>query len=134
MAEGECQLGGRFRKCLNAPVERCQYCGRRFCADHQHVNKGFESVCVRDLCRRKQADLVAHAEYRARVNRRNAAGLCGIEECGPHPKHQCSLCQGNFCEPHVAQRMYPFRYGRVVIDRPASVCRWCWDRRKLWRH
>lgn len=134
MAHGECQLGGRFRKCPNAPIERCQYCGRRFCGTHQHVVQAFDAVCMRGLCRKKHADMVTHVDYRDRVRQRNTAGLCGIEGCGPHPRDQCSLCQGNFCESHIAQHMYPFHEGRVVIDRPASVCRWCWDRRKIWRH
>jgi hypothetical protein len=29
--------------------------------------------------------------------------------------------------------MYPFHDGRIIIDKPASVCAHCWDRRKIWR-
>ena len=74
-----------------------------------------------------------HLQYRADVGRRNSVGLCGLEDCGPHPSLQCSLCEGNFCGLHVTQRMYPIRYGRVFIDRPTSCCAWCWERRKIWR-
>ncbi len=75
----------------------------------------------------------AHMEYRRRISQRNNASLCGEDGCSPHPREQCSLCRGQFCDRHVMERMYPFREGRVVIQRPASVCAWCWARRKLWR-
>ena len=71
--------------------------------------------------------------YKRRVYERNQVGLCGIEECGPHPGFQCSLCQGHFCVLHLTERMYPFKEGWVSIDRPVSICQQCWDRRKIWR-
>lgn len=134
MAETLCGAGGIFSRCKNQPVQTCQYCGRPFCSAHTYHMEGHEAVCTRRLCRAKQDDMAVHLEYRALVQRRNSAGLCGIESCErSHPSGQCSMCQGTFCEEHVAERMYPFRDGRVVISRPASVCRRCWDRRKIWR-
>jgi hypothetical protein len=133
MAASACTAAGRFRSCSQPVVETCQYCGRRFCAAHAYFREGFDAVCIRKPCRRKHDDLQQHLGYRQRVGQRNAAGLCGIENCGPHPRTECSLCRGHFCEAHISERMYPFRDGRVVIERPASVCKWCWDRRKLWR-
>ena len=133
MRSAVCQLGGRFSRCPNAPQHSCQYCGRDFCVAHKHFAQEHEAVCARKQCRIKKDDLDAHLVYRTRVEQRNRAGLCGIEECGPHPGFECSLCQGHFCENHLSDRMYPFHDGRVVIDRPASVCRHCWDRRKVWR-
>jgi hypothetical protein len=114
-------------------VTTCQYCGRYFCTEHTYFMEGLDAVCTRESCRKKHDDLVAHVAYKARVAERNQVGLCGIEDCGPHPRLQCSLCQGYFCEQHLSERMYPFREGRVVTERPASVCKRCWDRRKIWR-
>ena len=133
MSGTTCQLGGRFSRCSNPPVQTCVYCGRHFCEAHTHVVREYEAVCRRKSCVIKQLDLVSHVEYRARVGQRNAAGLCGAEQCGPHPGLQCSLCEGHFCAGHIQERSYPMREGRVVIDRPVSVCAWCWARRKIWR-
>jgi hypothetical protein len=133
IARSACGAGGRFRRCHSAAVNSCQYCGRSFCASHTHVIEGYDAVCTRKRCVRKHVDLQAHTDYRARVVQRNAAGLCGVEGCGPHPRKECSLCKGHFCEAHIGERMYPFREGRLIIDKPASVCRWCWRRRKVWR-
>ncbi|MFN0148240.1 MAG: hypothetical protein ACKVT1_17200 [Dehalococcoidia bacterium] len=133
MAQALCKVGGRFSKCVQAPVNTCQYCGRPFCGAHTYHIRDHEAVCNRKGCRLKQDDLVQHMAYRRRVRERNHAGLCGVEDCGPHPRHECSLCQGNFCPAHVSERMYPFREGYVSVTRPASVCNWCWRRRKIWR-
>lgn len=133
MRPATCKLGGRFSRCPNAPQHSCQYCGRDFCAVHSHYVEGHEAVCSRESCRTKKVDLDLHLAYRTRVTQRNRAGLCGVEECGPHPGFECSLCRGHFCEAHLGDRMYPFPDGRVIIDRPASVCSHCWDRRKVWR-
>ena len=129
-----CARGGRFRnRCEQPAINACQYCGRAFCAAHCYVVRDHEAVCVNTTCRRKFDDLQEHLRYRERVSERNRAGLCGHEGCGPHPRTQCSLCQGRFCEDHLRDRLYPFREGRVVVDRPASVCPHCWERRKIWR-
>ena len=133
MRPATCKLGGRFSRCPNAPKHSCQYCGRDFCAVHSHYVEGHEAVCSRESCRVKKVDLELHLAYQTRVTQRNRAGLCGVEECGPHPGFECSLCRGHFCEAHLADRMSPFPDGRVIIDRPASVCSHCWDRRKVWR-
>jgi len=133
MRSGICQIGGRFSRCPNTSEHSCQYCGRNFCVAHSHHVEGHDAVCSRESCRTKQVDLDLHLVYRTRVTQRNRAGLCGVEECGPHPGYECSLCRGHFCDPHLADRMYPFPEGRVVVDRPASVCTHCWDRRKVWR-
>ncbi|MBI2767308.1 MAG: hypothetical protein HYX53_15535 [Chloroflexi bacterium] len=133
MAE-QCKVGGRFSRCPNEAVNTCQYCGRAFCAAHAIVNAKVEAVCARKPCKRKYDDLVLHLEYRERTAQRNHAGLCGVESCGPHPRAECSLCEGLFCEQHLSPRLYPLRMGTVVIDQPMSVCDWCWRRRKVWRH
>ena len=133
MAAALCELGGRFSRCLNPPGHSCQYCGRSFCDAHTHFVEGHEAVCSRKRCREKKVDMDLHLAYRARVTQRNRAGLCGEETCGPRPVFECSLCRGLFCEAHVSDRMYPFHDGRVIIDKPASVCAHCWDRRKIWR-
>jgi hypothetical protein len=128
-----CQVGGRFSRCHNPAQHVCQYCGRDFCADHAHYVQDHEAVCSRAPCRRKRDDLVVHLAYRERVHQRNQAGLCGAEECGPHPGYECSLCQGLFCGAHLTERMYPFKDGWVTVERRLSVCARCWDRRKVWR-
>jgi hypothetical protein len=133
MAAAACELGGRFSRCPNAPLEVCVYCGRRFCGEHTHVVDGHEAVCARKRCVLKRDDLMAHQTYRTRVGQRNSAGLCGVEECGPHPGFECSLCRGHYCSVHLRERMYPFHEGWVTIERPVSVCDRCWQRRKIWR-
>ena len=133
MAHGACELGGRFSRCPNSAVNSCQYCGKRFCEAHTYFLEGLDAVCTRKECRAKHDDLTAHVAYRARVAERNSVGLCGVETCGPHPQFECSLCMGHFCPQHVGERLYPFREGRIVITRPASVCTWCWGRRKIWK-
>jgi hypothetical protein len=134
VAASHCGAGGRFRRCPQSPINRCQYCGKGFCAGHTFVLQGYDAVCTRKRCRTKHDDLQLHMAYRTRVSQRNAAGLCGFEDCGPHPRTECSLCRGHFCEQHINEKLYPFREGRVVIDKPASICQWCWRRRKIWRY
>lgn len=129
-----CQVGGRFHSCPLPAQHTCQYCGRRFCVEHAEYVEGHEAVCNRKRCRAKRQDMAGHLAYRSRVDQRNRVGLCGIEECGPHPGYQCSLCRGFFCGAHLTDRMYPFRDGRVMIERPVSVCARCWQRRKVWRY
>lgn len=128
-----CQLGGRFSRCHQPAAHVCQYCGRRFCQAHTYHVEGHDAVCARKQCRAKHDDLSAHLEYKSRVAERNRVGLCGVEECGPHPGFECSLCRGHFCAAHLTERMYPFSEGWVSIDRPVSICARCWDRRKIWR-
>ena len=132
-AVATCQVGGPFSRCANPSVNSCQYCARKFCERHTYVLEAIEAVCTRRRCRNKHDDLQAHMAYRDRVRQRNHAGLCGEEDCGPHPGHECSLCNGVFCDRHVRERNYPLRDGSVIIDRPVSVCGWCWQRRKVWR-
>ncbi|MBN9491827.1 hypothetical protein J0H33_00565 [bacterium] len=133
MAHPTCQVGGRFSRCHGAAQYDCQYCGRAFCAEHAYFVEGHEAVCSRKSCATKRDDLAQHLEYRRGVERRNNAGLCGIDGCGPHPGFECSLCRGLFCGDHLTERMYPFRMGMATIDRPVSICAACWDRRKIWR-
>ena len=128
-----CQVGGRFSRCRNTAEHLCQYCGRKFCPGHAHFAQNHDEVCAREKCAAKHDDLLAHMVYKRRVAERNQVGLCGIEECGPHPGFQCSLCQGHFCGLHLTERMYPFSEGYVSIERPVSLCQRCWDRRKIWR-
>jgi hypothetical protein len=128
-----CQVGGRFSRCHNPAPKSCQYCGRNFCETHTYYIEDHEAVCTRTPCTRKRDDMVVHVEYRRRVTQRNHAGLCGEEECGPHPGFECSLCLGLFCALHLQERMYPFREGWVVQERRVSVCARCWARRKVWR-
>jgi hypothetical protein len=128
-----CRIGGRFSRCLNPAHHTCQYCARDFCETHSHYLNGHEAVCTRKKCRLKQDDLAVHMEYKARVSQRNRAGLCGVEDCGPHPGYQCSLCRGHFCGQHLTERRYPFFDGYSRVDRLASVCPRCWERRKIWR-
>lgn len=132
VTHGTCKQGGRFSRCREAAVDTCQYCGKAFCAAHSHHVGGHDAVCNAKRCVAKHEDLALHMEYRARVRQRNQAGLCGVEDCVPHPTLECSLCRGHFCEPHVRTRMYPAREGRVIIDRPMGCCDWCWNRRKIW--
>jgi len=134
MAVEICRLGGRFSRCRNESIHVCQYCGRPFCALHTGLVEGHEAVCSRPRCMEKIRDLRDHLAYRKRVDERNRAGLCGVEGCGPHPGWGCSLCQGHFCQDHISERMYTFRDGPSSVDRPVSICRHCWDRRKVWRY
>jgi hypothetical protein len=129
-----CHAGGRFSRCHEEAINTCQYCGRGFCRTHTEYLNGVDAVCSRKACAAKIRDLRAHEEYKAAVLARNRSGLCGIENCGPHPGHECSLCLGKFCREHVQPRMYPFFNGYSTVDRPVSCCGRCWQRRKLWRH
>lgn len=133
MAPSVCQLGGRFSHCSRPAVDTCQYCGKPFCDAHTYVLEGLDAVCTHKHCVAKLDDVRVHLQYRSRVFERNRAGLCGCESCGPHPSFECSLCTGSFCDSHIQERRYPFREGRIVLERPASVCDWCWNRRKIWR-
>lgn len=133
MAAQLCQLGGRFSRCPNPPLHSCQYCGRDFCGLHTHHVEAHEAVCARKACRLKHDDLREHLSYRERVSQRNRAGLCGVEECGPHPGYECSLCHGHFCGLHLSERLYPFQDGWLTVERPVSICARCWERRKIWR-
>jgi hypothetical protein len=128
-----CQVGGRFSRCENAAEHACQYCGRRFCAAHSYHVEGHEAVCTRKACRLKRDDMAEHLAYRQRVGQRNRAALCGVETCGPHPRFECSLCQGHFCAAHLSDRLYPMRDGWTTVERRLSVCERCWQRRKIWR-
>ncbi|MGI8926352.1 MAG: hypothetical protein ACR2HN_06865 [Tepidiformaceae bacterium] len=134
MAHVPCQLGSRFSRCPNESAHVCQYCGRNFCPQHAHWVEAHEAVCIRKRCAEKRDDLTLHLAYRERVEQRNHAGLCGVEGCGPHPGFECSLCLGLFCGAHLSNRTYTFRDGWSSVDRPVSICRHCWDRRRVWRH
>lgn len=128
-----CQLGGRFSRCKNDAVNSCQYCGRDFCESHAHVLETIEAVCARERCVRKAENMRLHNDYKAEVGGRNGSGHCGEPGCSElHPAFQCSLCQGFFCRQHLRDRMYAVQDGAVKIDRPVSVCAWCWNRRKIW--
>ena|SRR5665213_2422430 len=133
MSAVACQVGRIFARCTNAPQHVCQYCGREFCAEHSSFVEGHEAVCARKQCRAKREDMENHLRYRRRVDQRNHSGLCGVEDCGPHPGYTCSLCHGYFCATHLSDRLYPFKDGWVTIDRPVSVCENCWERRKVWK-
>ncbi|WP_322797298.1 hypothetical protein [Tepidiforma sp.] len=128
-----CQVGSLFARCREPAIQVCQYCARPFCSAHAYYLQDHEAVCTRKPCRARRDDLVAHLEYRRVVAARNGAGLCGIETCGPHPTMECSLCHGRFCSEHLRERLYPFRQGRVTVERPVSACARCWQRRKIWR-
>lgn len=133
MAAVLCQLGGRFSRCLNAPRHSCQYCGRNFCEAHSYWAEGHDAVCDRKRCRLKRDDLTDHTAYRDEVTRRNRSGRCGLVDCETRGTFECSLCQGHFCDSHLATRMYTFRDGWSAVDRPVSICAHCWGRRKVWR-
>jgi hypothetical protein len=133
MAGSLCEVGRLFSRCEHMSEHTCQYCGRRFCAEHTHFVEGHEAVCSRKRCRQKRDDLESHLRYRERVEQRNRAGLCGVEDCGPHPGFECSLCHGHFCAQHLRERLYPFSAGYTTVERPVSICTRCWERRKVWR-
>jgi hypothetical protein len=134
MAMSTCEIGGRFRHCKQPAEHTCQYCGKSFCAVHAHRVEGYEAICAREACVAKDEDLKRHLEYREASTRRNRAGHCAEADCtNLHPGMTCSMCQGLFCPTHVSSRMYPVREGYVTINRPRSVCTWCWERRRVWR-
>jgi hypothetical protein len=114
------------------PVGTCQYCGRAFCAGHGERENDGQEVCARKRCRQKKADVALHLEYKARVARRNAAGLCGQEGCETRYGGQCSKCKGFFCMAHVAPREETVRKGLATVSRMAAMCDHCWRRRPLW--
>ena len=133
MADNICQLRrSRFSRCAEPSTDSCQYCGSRFCTVHTHFRELHDAVCTRKTCVAKHEDLVVHSQYKQRVGPRTTAGLCGVEDCGPHPPYECSLCHGLFCGKHVSGRRYPFFEGRIRVDRLVSVCERCWGRRKIW--
>lgn len=132
---GECQLGGRFRKCKRPSNHTCQYCARDFCELHTHFVEGHEAVCSRPVCAAKQVSMVLHDEYRAVVRGRNNARLCGQPDCeAPPPANlECSLCRGHFCPEHVQERLYWTPDGLTRNERALSLCAHCWERRKIWQ-
>ena len=131
MSEGQCQLGGRFRRCPIRASGTCQYCGRSFCGEHSHFAEGFEAVCTRKSCAAKQDDVQAHRLYVEDAVRLNRAGLCGLEGCNERRAFECSKCLGFYCPAHLSDQMYPAT-SRLEAPRRASVCPHCWDRRKIW--
>lgn len=133
MQHAHCQVGGFFSRCHNPVQHTCQYCGHDFCQVHAYYVQDYEAVCTRKTCIQKRDDLASHLVYRERVEQRNRAGLCGVEDCGPHANFECSLCQGLFCGSHLSEHMYPFKQGMATVDRPVSVCARCWSRRKIWK-
>jgi hypothetical protein len=128
-----CESGRLFSRCLNTATYLCQYCGRHFCDEHAYYVFEHEAVCDRKRCRLKRDDMVEHLAYERRVAQRNNVGLCGIEDCGPHPGYQCSLCHGRFCDLHLRETPYTFRDGWSVSERMVSACPRCHARRKIWR-
>jgi len=128
-----CQVGCRFSRCPNPAEQSCQYCGRHFCARHSHFVEGHEAVCSRKRCRAKRDDMVRHLGFLARAEQLNRVGLCGIDGCNTRHVLQCSLCNAQFCEPHLASRHYSFGDGWSRTERWVSVCPRCWERRKVWR-
>jgi hypothetical protein len=101
---------------------------------HTHRVEGYEAVCTRERCVAKDEDLKRHYVYKDASARRNRTGHCAQEDCTSlHPGMTCSLCQSLFCPQHIFERMYPVQDGGVIVNRPRSVCMWCWERRKIWR-
>lgn len=127
-----CEAGRRFSKCGNPASRSCNFCGRRFCDAHTGRAEGHDEVCSREVCRRKDADLAVHVEYKASVRGRNASALCGQHECERRDLFQCSLCKGMFCAKHLEDRQYRFAEGWGWIERSVSICGHCWRRRKIW--
>lgn len=127
-----CEIGGFFSKCKNEAGWVCHFCGRRFCETHTHRVEGHEEVCSREPCRKKDADLAVHMQYKGRVRSKNLVGLCGEDDCETAGPFQCSLCRGMFCDKHLQDRRYRFYEGFGSIERPVSICARCWGRRKIW--
>jgi hypothetical protein len=128
-----CDVGGRFSRCPAHAIDTCQYCARPFCDEHTYHREGYDAVCLRKDCRAKHDDLQAHLVFKERARLLNSEGLCGMEACGPNTRYECALCRAAYCDAHLQSRLYPFREGRIVIEKPAPVCNRCWSRRKLWR-
>jgi hypothetical protein len=130
---GICRYGRLFSRCGAVAVATCQYCGRPFCISHGTAGDDGEQVCVREICRRKIADLVAHLAFKDRAFLRNRHQLCGMEGCREERWGQCSKCQALFCELHLFDRSETVRQGMASFSRPASFCEHCLRRRKLWQ-
>ncbi|MEX2080662.1 MAG: hypothetical protein WEC33_03525 [Dehalococcoidia bacterium] len=129
----QCGIGRLFKRCQQQASHVCQYCGRDFCDAHTHFIQGHEAVCGARFCVAKHEDLKIYNGYKAAVEGRNGARLCGALRCEEPLGSGCSLCRGEFCEGHVSHRRYQFREGRGMAERWVSICAVCWDRRRIWR-
>ncbi len=128
----QCGLGRRFKRCPNPAENTCVYCGRDFCGAHRYFVQDHEAVCNAKYCVAKQEDLKVYLEYRKAVEQRNRSGICGNPDCEIRIGAGCSLCGGEFCELHVAQRRHTIRDEKGLIERWVAVCPVCWERRKIW--
>jgi hypothetical protein len=127
-----CQIGKIFRRCHNAEVGTCQYCGRGFCAVHQGVREDTDEVCCRELCLAKHDDLKQHLIYRVAAVERSNRGWCAAPDCENRRAGQCSKCLALYCDLHLRDREEVYREGMAILKRPVSVCDHCGARLKLW--
>lgn len=128
-----CEVRGFLRRCRSEALGLCQYCGRRFCAEHGVRYADGQEICGRKVCQQKAAELPHHLEYKAQVRQLNSQGHCGISGCVAPPWGQCSACGCFFCREHVQPRTRTVRVGMVIERRPTFMCDHCWDRRRrIW--
>jgi len=127
-----CYSGRLFRRCHEATVGSCQFCGRPFCPRHGDMLEEGQQVCHRQLCQRKVADLGAHKAYLELVSLRNSKTMCGLPDCSRQPWGQCSHCQALFCRSHIHPRLRSVRREGITVQEPVSVCDHCWLRHQLW--
>lgn len=127
-----CEVRRRFRSCSKPGIARCQYCGRNFCAEHGLRLDDGQEICARPTCQEKKTDLEPFFAYKEEVAARNQQRACGEAECASPPTGQCSKCGGLFCRRHLQERLLEQRRGSTVVREPASLCRRCLARRRLW--
>jgi len=126
-----CEIKTGLFRCKAEAVAYCQYCGRPFCRQHGTV-VGDQEVCARKFCVAKREDLVKHLAYKAVVDRRNEAQLCGLDSCDRGTHGQCVRCKGHFCSLHVQPREEPILHNKVTVTQMATLCYHCWERRSIW--
>ena len=123
---------GLFSTCKGAPAGICQYCGRPFCQEHGIFLELGQEVCHRPNCVAKREDVARHLVYKEAVIIRNEARHCGVEGCNHSVVGRCSRCEGYFCDGHVGPREDVIIENDVKIQRLATLCRHCFERRPIW--
>jgi hypothetical protein len=127
-----CEVKPGFFKCKGSSVGLCVYCGRTFCAEHGVLLDEGQEVCNSKNCVAKREDVVVHLVYKEAVTLRNDAQQCGIEGCGGPMLGRCARCSGYFCGRHVGPREETIIEDRRAVERMATLCHHCFERRPIW--
>jgi hypothetical protein len=127
-----CEIKSGLFRCKTSAAGLCQYCGKPFCADHGVFLEEGQEVCNSKNCVAKREDVVAHLVYKEAVLIRNEATQCGIEGCDQAVGRRCGRCEGYFCARHVSAHEDTVIENEMRVERMATLCQHCWQRRPIW--